>query len=168
MKFSIQIRYIILLSFLFSFQIFSQSGKIAGKITDGTTGEDMPFVNIIVMGTNYGAASDIEGSYSIIGIPPGTYSLKASAIGYNAVTVQDIRVSIDLTTKIDFQVRETSIELGEEVIVIATKPSVTKDLTSSTSIIGSEDILASGYRISGNAPIKSRYCWWQCKRRQKG
>lgn len=142
MKFFILLKRSIFLQLILTATIFSQSGKIAGKISDATSGEGMPFVNVIVMGTNYGAASDIEGNYSIIGVPPGTYSLKASAIGYNAVTVQDVRVSIDLTTKIDFQLRETSIELGEEIVVVATKPLVTKDLTSSTSIVGADDIQA--------------------------
>ena len=93
MKFFIQICYIILLTFLLSPQIFSQSGKIAGKVTDATTGEELPFVNVIVMGTNFGAASDLEGNYFILNIPPGTYSVKASAIGYNSVTVQNIKVA---------------------------------------------------------------------------
>jgi len=127
---------------LFTYQSFSQTGKISGSVTDAITGEALPFVNIIVEGTNFGAASDIEGNYSIIGIPPGNYSVRASAIGYNTVTVTDVQVSIDLTTNIDFRLSETSVELGEEVVIVATKPLVTKDLTSSTSIIGSDEITA--------------------------
>ena len=130
--------------FIFSFLIFSstafsQSGKISGKIIDAS-GEAVPFVNVIVVGTNYGAASNIDGLYSIIGIPPGTFSIKASAIGYNSTTVTNVKVSIDLTTKIDIKLSETSVELQQEVIVLATKPLVTKDLTSSTSIIGKDEI----------------------------
>lgn len=120
--------------------IFAQSGKIAGRVTDGSTGEALPFVNIIVEGTTQGAASDIDGYFSIIGLRPGTYNVKASAIGYNSQTVTGVRVSIDLTTQVNFQLLETSIELKEEVVVVATKPLVTKDLTSSTAIIGADDI----------------------------
>ena len=50
---------------------FAQSGKIAGKVTDASTGEALPFVNIIVVGTTMGAASDIDGNYFIINISPG-------------------------------------------------------------------------------------------------
>ena len=81
----------------------SQTGKISGTVKDISTGEALPFVNIIVEETNYGAASDVDGNYAMIGIPPATYSIKASAIGYNSVEVRDVRVSIDLTTKIDFE-----------------------------------------------------------------
>jgi outer membrane receptor protein involved in Fe transport len=120
--------------------IFAQSGKIAGRVTDGSTGEALPFVNIIVEGTTQGAASDIDGYYSIIGLRPGNYNVKASAIGYNSQTVQGVRVSIDLTTQVNFELLEASIELKEEVVVVATKPLVTKDLTSSTAIVGADDI----------------------------
>ena len=119
---------------------FAQTGKIAGLISDGTTGEPLPFVNILIIGTTQGAASDINGYYSIIGVSPGTYSVRASAIGYNAVTTQNVKVSIDLTTEINFDLLEASVELQEEVVVVATRPLVTKDLTSSTAIITSDEI----------------------------
>lgn len=116
---------------------FATTGKIAGRITDAT-GEALPFVNIIVMGTNYGAASDIDGYYSILNIPPGTYEVKASAIGYNSTIVQNVRVSIDLTTSLDLTITETSVSLSEDVIVIATRPLIQKDLTASTAVVGAD------------------------------
>ncbi|MFA7287469.1 MAG: TonB-dependent receptor [Melioribacteraceae bacterium] len=124
---------------LFS-NIEAQTGKIAGRVLDKNTGEPLPFVNIIVLETSIGAASDIEGYYSILNVRPGTYSIKASAIGYQAVTFSDVRVSIDLTTKIDIQLAETSVSLGQDIVVVASKPLVTRDLTASTSLIGSDEI----------------------------
>ncbi len=117
------------------------TGRLAGRITDTATGDPLPFVNVVIMGTTLGAASDIDGYYSIINVPPGTYVVKASAIGYNTVSFQDVKVSIDLTTTIDFQLSEESVELGEEVVVIATKPLVKMDLTATTSIVG-EDVIS--------------------------
>ena len=93
-------------------------GRIAGRITDATTGEALPFVNVVIMGTTLGAASDIDGYYSILNLRPGTYSVKVSAIGYQSKTVENVKISIDLTTKIDLTILEESIELGEEVVVI--------------------------------------------------
>jgi outer membrane receptor for ferrienterochelin and colicin len=115
-------------------------GKIAGRITDAVSGEPLPFVNVIIMGTNSGAATDIDGYYSILNITPGVYTVKASAIGYNNVSIQEIKVSIDLTTTVNFQLAETSVELDEEVVVIATRELIRKDLTSSTSIVGDDVI----------------------------
>lgn len=127
----------LLLFFLPNF-IFSQSGKIAGKIRDAATGEEIPFVNIIIEGTTMGSASDIEGNYFILNVPPGTYNVKASAIGYNSVSVQNIKVATGFTTNLDFKLSPTAIELGQDVVVVATKPLIQKDLTASTSVIGSD------------------------------
>lgn len=133
----------ILLSLCFIFYQFTfagTTGRLAGRVTDAATGEPLPFVNVVIVGTTLGAATDIDGYYSIINVPPGNYVVKASAIGYNSVSFQDVKVSIDLTTTIDFQLAEASVELGEEVVVIATKPLVRMDLTSSTAIVGDDVI----------------------------
>jgi hypothetical protein len=122
MKFRIQYLSVFFLTLFLVTTTFSQTGKISGKVLDGSTGEALPFVNVLVEGTTLGAATDIDGYYSIIGLRPGNYNIRASAIGYNSQTVQGARVSIDLTTEVNFQLMETSIELKEEVIVIATRP----------------------------------------------
>jgi outer membrane receptor for ferrienterochelin and colicin len=116
------------------------TGRLTGRITDAATGEPLPFVNVVIMGTTLGAATDIDGYYSIINVPPDNYDVKASAIGYSSMTFQDVKISIDLTTTIDFQLSEASIELEDEVVVVATKPLVRMDQTSTTSIIGDDVI----------------------------
>ena len=123
-----------------NFLIAGTTGKIAGRITDKSTGEPLPFVNVIIVGTTTGAASDIDGYFNILNLAPGTYSVKASAIGYNSMLVENVKVSIDFTTKVDFALTPKSLELGQEVVVTATKPLVQKDLTSSTATINSQDI----------------------------
>ncbi len=114
------------------------TGKIAGTTVDAATGDPLPFVNVIIMGTTLGAASDIDGEFSILNVPPGVYEVKASAIGFNPVVIQNVRVSIDLTTNLEFNLTETSLELGEDVVVVATRPLVRKDLTSSAAIVGDD------------------------------
>jgi hypothetical protein len=139
MKIILQILFSILF-LMYNFSVAGTKGKIAGQVTDATTGEALPFVNVIIMGTTLGAATDIDGFYSILNVSPGTYTVKASAIGYNSVSVQEVLVSIDLTTTVDFQLTSTSVELEGEVVVIATRDLIRKDLTSSTSIIGDDVI----------------------------
>lgn len=131
---------LLLFNILFFNLSFAQTGKITGKLIDGSTGEALPFVNVLIMGTTQGAATDIDGYYVIIGVGPGTYSVRSSAIGYNTVTTENVKVSIDLTTQIDFSLSPTTVELSEEIVVVATRPLVTKDLTSSTAIITADDI----------------------------
>jgi outer membrane receptor protein involved in Fe transport len=118
------------------------TGKLAGRVTDKSTNEPLPFVNIVIVGTTTGAATDVDGYYTILNLQPGTYSVKASAIGYNSVLTENVKIQIDFTTKIDFALSSTSVELGQEVVVTASKPLVQKDLTSSTAVINSQDIQA--------------------------
>ena len=130
----------VLISFL-SLPIFAQSGKIAGKIIDAGTGEALPFVNVIVEGTTLGAASDLDGNYFIINIPPGTYNVKASAIGYNSISAQGIKVASGFTAVQDFKLQSTALQLNEEVVVVAIKPLIRKDVTATTSVVG-EDMIS--------------------------
>ncbi|NVM01832.1 MAG: carboxypeptidase-like regulatory domain-containing protein, partial [Candidatus Helarchaeota archaeon] len=75
---------IFLLIFLsFNMGIYAgTTGKVQGTILDSESNEPLPGVNIMIEGTTLGAATDESGFFFIINIPPGTYSLKASMIGY--------------------------------------------------------------------------------------
>ncbi len=114
------------------------TGKIAGRVTDAKTGEGIPFANVIIEGTTLGAATNLEGYYTIINVPPGTYTVRASVVGYETKVVTNVRVNIDLTTRLDFELREKTVELEQEVVVTATRPLIQKDLTASTSVVGSD------------------------------
>ncbi len=117
-----------------------QTGKIVGRITDAESGDGLPGVNAILEGTTMGAATDLDGYYIILNLPPGTYTVKASMIGYNTVRVTQVKVSIDQTTTVNFPLQSTVLEIGEEITITAERPIVQKDLTSSLSIVRSEDI----------------------------
>jgi outer membrane receptor for ferrienterochelin and colicin len=118
------------------------TGKIIGVVTDKATGEPLPGANVVVEGTSIGAASDLSGTYIILNVPPGVYSLTASMMGYKERIVENVRVSIDLTTTINMPLEETVLEAGETVTVVAEKPLVKMDMTSSLSAVGSEEIKA--------------------------
>ena len=114
------------------------TGKISGKVVDE---KNQPLIgcNIIVKGTSYGAATNLEGEYFILNIPPGTYQISALMIGYGAVTIEGTQVIVDLTAKADFLLKPETIE-GEEIIVMAEKPTVRLDQTSMSAVVSSEDI----------------------------
>lgn len=137
----------VLLLLLTSFTFFTSSliagstGKLTGNVTDKDTKEPLPFVNVIVLGTNYGAATDLDGNYVILNIPPGTYNVKAQYVGYQAMVVENIQVSIDLTTRVDFQLSASAVQM-EDVIVEAKQETIKKDVTSSQSLISSDQIQA--------------------------
>jgi len=117
------------------------TGKLAGKIIDKETGDPLMGANIIIEGTKLGAATDINGEYYILNIPPGLYKIRATMIGYGTKIVEQVRVQVDLTTKIDFELSSASLQVGTEVMVIG-KREIQKDLTSSERTIQSDQIQA--------------------------
>ena len=122
------------------------TGKISGVVLDGETRSPLPGVNVVISGSMMGAATDMEGNFFIINIPPGIYSLKAMMMGYATTTVTDIRVKVGLTTDVNFKMNPAMLE-GEEVTIVAEKPLIQKDITSSRSIIGADEI--------ANMPVES-------------
>ena len=116
------------------------TGKIAGKVTDRTTGEPLIGVNIVIGGTTLGASTDLDGNYAILNVPPGTYTVTASMVGYSSMRVSDVRVNIDLTTTLDFVLAEAAVELGEVIEVVAERSLVQKDLTAKTAVVDAEQL----------------------------
>lgn len=119
----------------------AQTGKITGTVTDAATGDPLPGVNVVLEGTTIGTSTNFDGDYTIIGIRPGTYDLIASFIGFETTRIQGVRIQIDLTTEIDIRIREEVLE-GEEVVIIAERPLVQKDLTATTSVVSGDEIRA--------------------------
>jgi hypothetical protein len=115
----------------------STTGKISGKIINSKTGETLPFITVVIQGTSLGAASEVDGYYAINNVTPGTYTLRASAVGYNPVVIKNVKVNIDLTTKLDIRMDDITVQLND-VVVTASRPMVQKDLTASTSIIADD------------------------------
>ncbi|RMF09157.1 MAG: TonB-dependent receptor [Candidatus Neomarinimicrobiota bacterium] len=115
------------------------TGKLTGTVTDAESGEPLPGCNIILEGTDLGAATDLDGSYFILNIPPGVYTVKALMIGYSTQSIEQVRIQVDLTTTLNIQLQVEAIQ-GEEVTVVAEKPLVQMDLTSSEARISAEDL----------------------------
>jgi outer membrane receptor protein involved in Fe transport len=136
--------YVYLLILCFNpMQLFSgTTGKIVGTAKDAGTGEPLPGVNVIIDGTSMGAATDIDGTYYIIGIPPGEYTLIAMYISYRETRVTDVEVNVDKTTTINFELEPETLELSESIEVVAQRPLVKKDLTSTEAVIDKEMIEA--------------------------
>ena len=117
-------------------------GRLKGKITDDH-GEAVPFANVIVEkgGTQVGgASSDFDGNYDINPIPPGTYTLKASCIGFNAYVVNNIVIPANRITFYDFKMASGAINLNEVTVVDYEIPLISKDNTTQGASITSEEI----------------------------
>ncbi|NOX19471.1 MAG: TonB-dependent receptor [Chlorobi bacterium] len=122
--------YLIGAALLFAGTVFSQSGgKIVGKVTDKETGEALPGCNVIILDLMMGAATDADGSYLILNVPPGEYDVKAQMVGYKALVQKGVKVISNLTTKVDFKISQEAVKLEEITVVEYKNPPVQKDLT---------------------------------------
>ncbi len=104
---------------ILSVNLFAQgAGIITGKVIDKTTKQPLIGVNLIVVGTSIGAASDIDGNYKITNLQPGTYSVTASYIGFTESSKSDIVVSSSRPKQVNFELAESTINI-EGVTVTA-------------------------------------------------
>ena len=119
---------------VFSLAFAGETGKIAGHVTEAGTENPLIGTNVIVEGTSFGAATDENGEYFIINLPPGVYSVKFSMIGYAEYILTDVSVSIDVTTPLNASLESQAIA-GESVTVVSERPVIEKTLTSTKQIV---------------------------------
>ena len=122
--------------------IFAQApvGKISGTVTDKTTGKPLPAANVIVEGTGRGAATDANGHYTILNMPPGWYNVTVTMMGYKPMTRTQVKVTMDLTTEVNFELEPTIIKVEKPIEVVARRPIVERDVTTSVTYSTHEEI----------------------------
>lgn len=119
--------------------VVAQTGKLRGRVTDKETGDALIGVNVIVEGTQLGAATDASGTYVVIGIPPGVYTVRASYIGYQELSISNIRISPAVTATQDFELQSSAIEV-EALAITAERPLVQRNTTNTVRLTTTEDI----------------------------
>lgn len=137
MKKALLLLYILLMPVL----VFSQeTGRIIGTVKDASTGDPLPGVNIILKGTYFGAATDMDGKYTVTGVTVGSFNLQASLIGYKTVQYTNIQVNAGKSTQLDILLEETVLTMDQDVVVVGDKPLVDVEETQSKRTIGRDDI----------------------------
>ncbi len=96
---------------------FSQTGTLRGFIYEKGSREPIVFGNIILKGTNYGAASDMNGFFTISNIKPGTYTASIQYIGYKTKELSVTIVKNQITTK-KIYLEKTAVALEEVKISV--------------------------------------------------
>jgi len=133
-------RALIILVITMPFFLFAQEfGKVSGKVEAGGGGRILAGASIVIEGTSFGSAADEHGNYTILGVPVGTYVIRADYIGYQSVKVSGVTVSANLTTTVDFSLKISAIK-GDVVEIVAEKPLINQNSTNTTRIIDSQTI----------------------------
>lgn len=145
---------IIVIIFIYISPLFSgNTGKIAGFIYDKGSNQPLIGANLILVGTSLGAATDEDGSFYILQVPPMTYDIKISYMGYTSLVVKSVRVDVDQTTKLNVTLSPETI-VGQEVIVIADKKIIQHDVTSTKKTTSRKEIENTPGLVSTNDIFK--------------
>ncbi|HEY5823761.1 MAG TPA: TonB-dependent receptor [Cyclobacteriaceae bacterium] len=91
------------------------SATLTGKITSAS--EPVPGATIHILNTNFGTASNSDGTFELATIIPGTYRIQISAVGY--VTVEQ-SISIEANSSLNVELKESTTQL-DAVVVTAQK-----------------------------------------------
>ncbi|HMB91004.1 MAG TPA: TonB-dependent receptor, partial [Rhodothermales bacterium] len=119
-------------------QAWAQTGKLSGRVID-EQGASIPGATVLVTETQQGAATDSQGRYSIIGISPGTYTIRVSFVGFTTKLIEGVLVTSDRTQNLDVTLTEEVVQ-GGEVVVEAVRPVVDPNQTSSRALVTGEEI----------------------------
>jgi outer membrane receptor protein involved in Fe transport len=129
-----------LLFLLGSSPAFAQVGKITGVVTDAQTGEPLAGVQVYLEGTGRGALTSENGRYFIVNVEPGTYVVVAELLGYQTTRVENVRVSIDITRQVNFELTPQAIAVGEIRVEVESTPLIETQATGTRDFISLRDI----------------------------
>jgi len=116
----------------------AQTGTIVGTVTEASSGAPLPGANVVLVGTSIGSTTNTDGRYTISNVTPGTYAVRASFVGYQTETQDDVTVEAGEETVVNVAM-QTGVML-DEMVVIGYGEQQREDLTTSVSSISDEDI----------------------------
>lgn len=124
---------------LFSSSLFAQSGvgKLIGRVVDKESREPLIGANVIIVGTELGAATDVNGNFFVLNIVPGTYDVRFSYVGYGPKTFKEVRIVAGITYELN---AELSSDFQLEEIVITGKKLFEEKATNTTKVIDANEI----------------------------
>jgi len=129
-----------MINILFTIFLFNGlAGKIQGVVKDEETGKPILNVDVIVLNTEIGAATDEQGNFYILNVPAGRYTVVAMCIGYQTNRIEDVMVEIDQTTRLKINLKQTPIEIAP-VTITSERPVVQKDMVGTTYIVGKNEL----------------------------
>jgi outer membrane receptor protein involved in Fe transport len=92
-------------------------GKISGTVSDRKTGETLIGVTVKVVGTTFGASTDVDGRFLIAGLPSGKYTIEVSYVGYASKRISDVQIDEGAVTPLDVILEESSANNLKEIVI---------------------------------------------------
>lgn len=86
-------------------------GSLKGTVIDAATGAPLPGASVQIVGSERGAATDVDGRFRVAEIPVGSYAVRISSVGYDQVTQTDVIVRAGRTTVLESRLYARPIEV---------------------------------------------------------
>jgi hypothetical protein len=102
----------------------SEPGRIAGQVTDTSTGQPLVGVPVWIEPLKIGTTTDSSGRFAIEEVPPGSYQLQGHTIGYSVVS-KKVKVKTAETVEVSLTMEPVSFRL-KDVVVTAEKEEVSE------------------------------------------
>ena len=119
------------------------TGAIKGEVKDASTGEPLPFADILISGPPllkpYAFSADKDGKFVRAGLPPGTYTIQVVYVGYIKKKITDIGVNMDRTAFVKVELVQ-QVALEKEIEVVATSPLIEKEVSGTSDVIDGDYI----------------------------
>ena len=112
------------------------TGQLGGRLVDATTGETLIGANVFIPTLQMGAATDINGAFRLIGLPPGTYAVQASYVGYGTAVVDSVEILAGHQSVIGIGLE--GAELGE-VVVEYERPVIQRDAIGAPRVVSADE-----------------------------
>lgn len=124
-----------------SIAVAQGTGSITGKVIDAKTGEGLPGISVSIRGTRMGAATGSDGTFTIRAVPPGTYTLVFSAVGFSTIEVGNVRVIAGETASANAELTAVAIPVSEMTVYGASlRPERITEAPAAVSVLGLEEI----------------------------
>jgi outer membrane receptor for ferrienterochelin and colicins len=107
------VRIVGLLLMFWGADAFGQTGSVRGSVSDGSA--PIPFANVVLKGTSYGASASENGDFELRNIPFGKYQLQISSVGFVAF-LQRIEVSSSSVNLGKLEIAPSVLGLDEVVV----------------------------------------------------
>lgn len=119
------------------FVMAQQTGKIKGFVYDKENGEPILFTNVTLKGTTLGAATDVNGYYTVTNVPVGEQTLMVTYLGYDTL-FQTVTVTANDLETANLYLTKSSVKLGEVQVSADRQEALTEVRTSVTKLTPKE------------------------------
>ncbi|HKS07699.1 MAG TPA: carboxypeptidase regulatory-like domain-containing protein [Gemmatimonadaceae bacterium] len=113
-------------------------GTIGGVVRDKFTRQPIEGVQVFVQGGAYGTTTKANGTYTILGVPPGTYTVIARLVGYAPLETENVVVRTDVRREINIELAQSAASLMAQKVLADSPPLIEQGTVGATTTISEE------------------------------